>query len=316
VRRSLRLALARLVQRPELSIAHDFRPPPYGGSNQFMLALRGELRRRGLRVGTNVVTGSTRACLLNAHVFDARELRRMLHPGCRVVHRVDGPLATYRGFDDGTDLRTSELNAELAQTTIFQSRYSLKASTALGLAFREPVVIPNAVDPAIFYPASERTRVGQRKIRLITTSWSDNPNKGGEMYLRLERLLDWERYDWTFVGRIGVTLERIRVVGPLPSEKVAELLRAHDVFITASICDPASNALLEALACGLPALYADSGGHAEIAGEAGFAFSDSEQVPQLLDRLAEELELRRARIHLPTLAETADRYLAALGLEA
>ena len=66
MRRRLRLALARLVERPDVAIAHDFRPPPYGGSNQFLLALRGELRRRGLRVSANIVTRRTRACFAGA----------------------------------------------------------------------------------------------------------------------------------------------------------------------------------------------------------------------------------------------------------
>ena len=314
MRRRLWHGLTGLVERPELAIAHDFRPPPYGGSNQFLHALRRELRGRGLRVAANVVTRHTRACLLNAHVFDERELRRMLHPGCRVVHRVDGPVAEYRGFDDGTDRRIMALNAELAHATVFQSSYSMDASARLGLEFREPVVIPNAVDPDIFRPPRERPPLDGRKVRLITTSWSDNPNKGAETYRRLEGLVDWTRFEWTFVGRIGVALERIRVVGPVPSERLAAFLREHDVFVTASVHDPASNALLEALACGLPALYAASGGHAEIAREAGFAFSEAEEVPALLDRLVEELEERRLRIAVPSLAGVADRYLALLGL--
>ena len=44
--RPLRAVLA----RPDVAIAHTFRKPPYGGSNQFLIALRGELERRGLRV--------------------------------------------------------------------------------------------------------------------------------------------------------------------------------------------------------------------------------------------------------------------------
>jgi glycosyltransferase involved in cell wall biosynthesis len=315
VRTRLRGLLARTLERPDLAIAHEFRPPPYGGSNQFLLALRGELRRRGLRVGANVVTRRTRACLLNAHAFDERRLRPMLHPGCRVVHRVDGPLAAYRGFDDGTDRRIGALNAELAHATVFQSRYSVEASAQIGLEFRDPVVIPNAVDPVLFHPPAARLPLAGRKVRLITTSWSDNPNKGGEAYCRIERLLDWSRFEWTFVGRIRVPLKKIRVVAPLGSDEVASLLREHDVFVSASLNDPASNALLEALACGLPALHAASGGHAEIAGDAGFAFSDPEEVPSLLERLVDELEERRRLIAIPSLADVTDRYLAVLGLE-
>jgi glycosyltransferase involved in cell wall biosynthesis len=312
-----RLAAAELgarVRSPDVAIAHTFRRPPYGGSNQFLLALRGELRRRGVRVSASVVTPRTRACLLNAFAFDDARLRRVLHVNCRVVHRVDGPVALYRGFDDGTDDRLVRLNDELADATVFQSRYSLDEHQKLGIRLRDPTVIPNAVDPELFHPPAARGRLAGRRVKLIATSWSPNPNKGGSTYRLLERALDPSRYELTFVGRIDEPLERARVVPPVGSEALAALLREHDVYIAASINDPASNALLEALACGLPAVYAHSGGHPEIVGAAGFGFSDPDELPELLDRLVEEYDERRRMIRVPTLADVADRYLAVLGL--
>lgn len=302
------------VRSPDVAIAHTFRRPPYGGSNQFLLALRGELRRRGVRVSANVVTPRTRACLLNAFAFDDVRLARMLHSSCRVVHRVDGPIALYRGFDDGTDDRLVRINDELADATVFQSHYSLDAHEKLGIRLRDPIVIPNAVDGRIFHPSATRRRLAGRRVKLIATSWSSNPNKGGSTYRRLECALDSARYELTFVGRIDAPLERARVVPPVGSEALAALLREHDVYVAASVNDPASNALLEALACGLPAVYARSGGHPEIVGEAGFGFSDSDELPELLERLVEEYDERRSMIQVPALADVADRYLAVLGL--
>ena len=78
-----------------------------------------------------------------------------------MVHRVDGPIGVYRGFDDGTDRLIAEINRELAGATIFQSRYSLEKHAELGLELRDPVVIPNAVDPAIFHPPA-RARAARR----------------------------------------------------------------------------------------------------------------------------------------------------------
>lgn len=298
---------------PDVAIAHTFRQPPYGGANQFLLALRGELRRRGLRVEANAVTRRTRGCVLNSFAFDERRLRRMLHPGCRVVHRVDGPVALYRGFDDGADERIVRLNEELADATVFQSRYSLAAHAELGIDLTNPVVIPNAVDPAIFYPPPNRKRPEGRRVKLIATSWSDNPNKGGSTYRRLEQALDPARYELTFVGRFTEPLARTRVIPPVASAEIAALLREHDVYIAASVNDPCSNALLEALACGLPAVYARSGGHPELVGDAGFGFSEPEELPALLDRLVAEYDERRRLIHVPGLDDVADRYLAVLG---
>src|SRR5205085_1827767 len=99
----------RLRRGPELAILYRPRRPPYGGSNQFLLALRGELRRRGLRVSEKVGR-STRACLLHAYLVDLERLRKRLSTDCRVVHRVDGPIGLYRGRDDGSDRRIVEIN--------------------------------------------------------------------------------------------------------------------------------------------------------------------------------------------------------------
>src|SRR5205809_5800993 len=185
--------------RSDVAVFHDFHPPPYGGGNQFLLALVGELRGRGLAVEVNRLSGGTPACLYNSFNFDFRRLRRFAREGVRMVHRVDGPIGVYRGFDDGTDRRIVEINA-LADTTILQSRYSLDKHRELGLTLRDPVVIPNAVDPAIFHPPAAREPLDGRRLRIVVSSWSDNPRKGADVLLWLDRNLDFDAYDVTFVG--------------------------------------------------------------------------------------------------------------------
>src|SRR6266496_6114548 len=111
--------------RADLAVFHEFAPPPYGGGNQFLLALVRELRARGLAVEANRLSGATPACLYNSFNFDFARLRRFARDGVRMVHRVDGPIGVYRGFDDGTDSRIVEINHALADATILQSRYSL-----------------------------------------------------------------------------------------------------------------------------------------------------------------------------------------------
>lgn len=302
------------VVDPDVAIAHEFTPPPYGGSNQFLTALRDELRRRGLRVESNAIGPRTRACILNAFSFDVAAIRAMRHDRCRIVHRVDGPVDLYRGRDEGVDRYVLEVNRELADVTVFQSQYSLEAHRQLGLALRNPILIPNTVDPAIFHPPRSREPLPHRKVRLITTSWSDNPNKGAPLVAEVERLLDWSRFEYTFVGRSPVPFEHVTLTPPLPSEELADALRAADVFIAPSLHDPCSNAVLEALACGLPVLYARSGGHAELVGEAGFGFATAAEVPTLLDQLILELYERQGRIRIPALADVTDRYVEAMRL--
>lgn len=280
-----------------------------------MTALASEFERRGLVVARNRVPHDTRACLFNSFNFDFHRLRRLARADCRMVHRVDGPIGIYRGFDDGTDARIFELNRELAHATIFQSRYSLDAHRELGVELVAPVVIPNAVDSSIFYPpALARPSLDDRPLRLVATSWSDNPNKGGATLEWLDERLDPRRIELTFAGRTQAQFRRIRAVPPMPSDAVAELLRAHDAYLAPSLHDPCSNALLEALACGLPVVYARSGGHAELAGDAGIGYTTVEELMDALEHLRPAVEGLRARIHSTPMSEIADRYLEVLGV--
>ena len=297
--------------RSDVAVFHEFHAPPYGGGNQFLLALVRELTRRGLTVEANRVSGATPACLYNSFNFDFTRLRRFARSDVRMVHRVDGPVGTYRGFDDGTDDRIVAIN-RLADTTIVQSRFSLEKHAELGFELRNPVVISNSVDPALFHPASSREPLAGRRIRVVASSWSDNPRKGFDVLAWLDRNLDFEAFEVTFAGQTRQRFERIRVVGPLASQQLADLLREQDVYLAASRDDPCSNALLEALACGLPAAFLRSGGHPELVGEAGIGFEDPEELPGVLARLADELEERRALIQVPALADVADRYLEVL----
>jgi glycosyltransferase involved in cell wall biosynthesis len=298
----------------DISIFHEFVPPPYGGGNQFLIGLRRELEGRGWRVATNRISPVTRACLFNSFNFDAHRLEAFRHAGCRMVHRVDGPVSLYRGVDEGIDRRIREVNQQFADATVFQSEYSLQRHVAMGLTFKEPHVIRNAADPSIFHPRGRLPFDAGRRVRLIATSWSDNVNKGADIYAWLDEHLDWSRYEFTFLGRTTARFRRIRVQPPVPSPDVAEALRAHDIYVIASRHEPCSNALLEALSCGLPAVYLDSGSHAEVVGEAGVPFTTAEEAPAAIDRLAAEHAARQARIAVPTLADTTDRYLAVMQL--
>lgn len=298
--------------RADLALFHEFHPPPYGGGNQFLLALVRELTRRGLEVEVNRLSGATPACLFNSFNFDFRRLRRFARGGARMVHRVDGPIGVYRGFDDGTDLRIARLNAEIADATVFQSQWSLDTHRELGFDLRAPVVIRNTVDPDIFHPPARREGLGGRPLRVVSTSWSDNPRKGAEILRWLDRHHDPGRVRLTFVGNTQESFERIKTIEALPSLDVAEILREHDAYLAPSRDDPCSNALLEALACGLPAAYLRSGGHPELVGDAGIGFDVPEELPAVFERLRDELSDRRAKIDVPTIASVADRYLEVL----
>jgi glycosyltransferase involved in cell wall biosynthesis len=298
--------------RADLAIFHEYAPPPSGGGHQFVRALTGELERRGLAVEQNRISVGTPRCLFNSFNFDLARLRRFVRDDVRLVHRVDGPIGVYRGFDDGTDRRIASMNAELAHATVLQSRYSLDAHLRLGIDLVDPVVIPNAPDPAIFHPPRDREPLDGRPMRVVAMSWSDNPRKGADVLQAVGATADRARFELTFVGRAPEGLVGWKLVDPLPSHDLAEVLRGQDCYVAPSLDDPCSNALLEALSCGLPALYRRSGGHPELVGAAGVPFEGPEDAPAALERLREGLDECRAAITVPSLADVTDRYLEVL----
>lgn len=303
--------------RPDLAVFHEFHAAPAGGGSQTLRAVLGEMERRGVMVELHTISPTARACLFNSFNFDFERLQLLARraDGVRMVHRVGAVTSLYRGFDDGTDARTAGINRRLAHGTVAISHATIDMYSRLGIELIDPRVIYNGCDHRIFNRDGTEPFSRDRRVRLIAAAWSDNPRKGASVYRWLEEHLDWSRYEFTFVGRTTTPFERIRHVPALPSQALADELRGHDIFITATENDAYSNALVEALSCGLPAIYLESGGSGEAVKDAGFGFREQAEIPMLLDRLVEEYEERQARISLPSLEEITDQYLEALGLD-
>jgi glycosyltransferase involved in cell wall biosynthesis len=298
----------------DLSIFHEFEPPPIGGAHQFLRAFWKEAMARGLRVENNTISRTTRACLLNSFNFKESQLLRLMRSSVLYVHRVDGPVDVYRGRNDGVDKGIFAFNKKIADKTIFQSRYSLEKHLELGMEFKDPVVIMNAADPEIFRTQGRTTFSRERKTRLIAASWSDNINKGAMIYQWMDQYLDWNRFEMVFVGRSPIVFNNISMIPAVDSSQMADLFRHHDVYITASRNDPCSNSLIEALTCGLPAVYLQSGGHPEIVQRAGLGFEAAEQIPEALDKVIDSYEVFQSLISIPSIEEVSQKYLKVLEL--
>ncbi len=269
---------------------------------------------KGLQLENNRLSRTTRACLLNSFNFDENRLKLVKRNRVLFVHRVDGPIDIYRGQDEGVDRNIQAVNQKFANKTIFQSRYSLEKHFELGMEFKKPVVIMNAADPEIFHRQGRVSLSRDRKVRLIASSWSDNVNKGASVYQWLDEHLDLDLFEFTFVGRSPVVFKNIRMIPAVDSYRMADLFRSHDIYLTASRNDPCSNSLIEALTCGLPAVYLKSGGHPEIVRQAGAGFDSAEEIPGLLSQVADGYDAFQSCISLPSIQEVSEQYLDVLEL--
>jgi len=287
---------------------NDFRPPPYGGGNQFMLALEQALKRKGMEVLRNTGKGA------DVHVFqsiwfDRKVFESELEPGALVIHRVDGPIQLYRGNDFESDPLCYRINEELADVTVMQSSWSMDQTHNLGFSPKRPVLMWNSCNPDIFNRNGKTPFSRERKTRIISTAWSNNPRKGKDTYKWLDEHLDFDRFEYTFVGRIDEQFKNIRVMEPVDSHVLSNQLREHDIYLTASQKDPCSNSLVEALACGLPAIYLEDGGHPELVEFGGLAFNSKEEIPALLEKVINHYSSFQNTIWIESMDDLAQKYI-------
>jgi glycosyltransferase involved in cell wall biosynthesis len=269
-----------------ISIWHNFVPPPWGGGNQFLLALKNKMSKNNVALQENIIDKDTNCCLINAISFDVAKFKKehnVFRP--KVIHRVDGPVFLIRGFDKEKDDICFSLNNEYVSATIVQSKWMFNKISEMGYVLKNPVIVYNAANPEIFNRNNKIEFSIDRKIKIISASWSNNPRKGRDIYKWLDNNLDWNRFEYTFVGNIDAKFKNIKVIGPVDSIKLANIIKQHDIYITASKNDPCSNSLIEALSCGLPSIFFNDGGHPEIVGQGGLPFEDVSKIPMQLNKI-------------------------------
>jgi glycosyltransferase involved in cell wall biosynthesis len=290
----------------KIGILYELKEGPWGGANQFLKALRNEWQAKGV-FADNLADAD--AVLINSH-HELQDIVRFKynHPNIPIIHRVDGPVAPIRGINTGVDEIIYDISKRIADATIFQSEWSKECNKKLGMGTGQfETTILNAPDPKLFYSKNNGTHKGD-KTKIILSSWASNTNKGFDIYHWLDENLDFSRYEVTFVGNAPTPFKNIKQISAVGSKELGDLLRQHDIYITASKKDPCSNALLEALHCGLPAIAMRDGGHPEIVGEGGEMFDTKEEIVNLLERVAGNLVSYQSRINLPNLNAVAYSY--------
>lgn len=248
-----------------------------GGSMSFARVLAEWLPRYGIEA-TFDLSDRCDCILVFAHHASPRVLGRQKRRGAKILHRIDerrDPGET--GFRRKKHATIARLN-ELADVTIFQSRFVQENMGPICSAPRA-VVIHNGVDRRIFNPDGPVAEL-EGSPRILHVSWSVGSSKRldriGELLTAVE-----PRAQVYLVGRhaeAGLPFlghPRVRLLGTKSREEVAALMRACDFLFFPSEFEPCPNTVVEAMTCGLPVLYHASGGTPELAGDAGVPLSES-----------------------------------------
>jgi lipopolysaccharide biosynthesis glycosyltransferase len=115
-------------------------------------------------------------------------------------------------------------------------------------------VIYNGCDTTIFYP---KLFLKPNKYRIVTHHWSDNMNKGYQMYYDLWNIIKKsENYEFVFIGQnVPEMFKNVPIIGPYVGLELSNAIRDCHIYITDSIYDSCPNHVIEAISCGLPILY-------------------------------------------------------------
>ena len=172
-------------------------------------------------------------------------------------------------------------------------------------------VIPNGVELDRFHPAettNAHNRVSGRPLELLTVGRL-SVTKRVEMLIDAAQILheDGCNIRLTIVG--GGAMEEglrqtvsqrslseiIEITGRIESEKMPQVYRQNDIFVSASMQEGMSNAMLEAMASGLPIVTTRCEGVEELIADNGIVTEEAEpgQIANAVKKLAGDTNARK-----------------------
>lgn len=275
----------------KLAIGSRIQQGPWGGGNRFAQALTDAAIAAGWQVRADL-QGDPDVILLTdprprnpGASFTQREIFRHLVAGGRgvVIHRINE-------CDErkGTRWmnRRLRIGNYVADHTVFVGSW-LKELTVWRRESSSSIIL-NGADRSVFHPMGFQPWDGVGPLRLVTHHWGANWMKGFDIYARLDAMLDdvhWRgRIAFTYVGNLpaGFAFRHATHIAPLNGHALAEELKRHHGYITASLNEPGGNHQNEGAACGLPLLYRRSGCMPEYCEGFGVAF-DADDFPAQLE---------------------------------
>lgn len=142
------------------------------------------------------------------------------------------------------------------------SSKNMKESIALNLAPKEKmIVLPNAVDPSQFYKINQS--VARKKLGLdqddfiVAFTGEFSHRKGIERLSKAIKKLGNIKAIYIGAGEWTPQGEEILFLGKLPHDQIVYYLNSADVFVLPTLAEGCCNAIIEAMACGLPIISSE-----------------------------------------------------------
>lgn len=290
---------------------------PWGGGNRFAKSLHDYL----IGQGHTVVFDLSRSDVDIILVLDPRRSNpartyglndvlghiRKVNPGAIVVHRINE--CDERKNTKSVNLRLRWFNRHV-DCTVFVGSWLMNLDVWDRRSSNYLATILNGYDSKIFNREGWKPWNKKSKLKLVTHHWGGNLMKGFDVYGKIDDMLDDEnwgsRFSFTYVGNVpsGFKFRNVNVISPLFDRQLADELKQHHAYITASINEPGGNHQNEAFGCGLPVMYRNSGCLPEYCDGFGIQFE-----PETFDNRLKEL-IERYDFYVARAAEyprTAER---------
>lgn len=243
------------------------------------------------RLGYNLVY-----LLSNAPYLPDMALHLLKKTGTPIIHNQNGVFypAWYEGDWRAQNKRMAR-SYHMADRVFYQSEFCKRAADKfLGERDGAGEILYNAVDTQHFSSVKNKSSSVDRPFLFLLTGII-----GDHLFYRLESSLRGlavarrKGLNAQLIIAGGIEDEALRAAHELMSdlaltdavmftgrysqEQAPEVYHAADAYITTKHNDPCPNAVLEALACGLPVLYSNTGGIPELVGDsAGIALECNE----------------------------------------
>jgi len=244
------------------------RPSHRGGGGPKQNEIVGYLKKYANYFGCSFVDSAK-----EADVFFTNDVfpEFVLKTNKRKIKRMDGVF-----WDPNYSYRNIIYNeaAQKADHVIFISEYAKQSFLKLyNIPIKKGTVILNKADSSVYYPRP-KTSGGIFTWIAIATDWNREEKRGNILNdFMYRRNTD----DLFLIGKTDkVYRENVMSFGYIAdTTTVVGLLRRANAMVNFSYRDAAPKVVTQAVACGLPILYADSGGTAELVGS-GTAIADSQ----------------------------------------
>ena len=272
---------------------------PWGGGNRFVIALRDCLLSQGHDVVFDlndsdidiILLTDPRSRIPNVSISAGMILRYLLFVNrkCIAIHRVNE-------CDERKKTRTMNRRLILANYaadyTVFVGSWLKKIEIWKNKSDQNSTVILNGADRIVFNMEGYTPWNEGVPLKLVTHHWGGNWMKGFDVYSAIDKLLqdnEWsKKIDFTYIGNLpeGFEFKNARYIKALNGSELADELKQHHVYITATINEPGSNHQNEGALCGLPLLYRNSGCLAEYCDGYGVMFNDANEfIPKLQEMM-------------------------------